>query len=195
MSSPTVKRECAVAIVTCRKGKHVACSPAPHEHTASAFVTVSVLPHHIMKLSAAAFSLFLFVGSTNAQYFSVGWSPGQKVSSQNTPAESAVPPQPSSSTQTAAAAATEKLSSAWSPNSFIERFLTSGPAAALLGSLGLNVSAAVNQKLWDERIQLITDDNYQDVIVNETLTSKEEKERAWVIVMYVSHSPHKASHI
>jgi len=166
----------------------------PHEHTASAFVTVllvSVLPHHIMKLSAAAFSLFLFVSTTNAQYFSVGWSPGQKVSSQSTPAESVA----SSSSQTAVPAATENTPSTWTPNSFIEKLLASGPAVALLSSLGLNVSAALNEKLWDERIQLITDENYQDVIVNETLTPKEEKERAWVILMYVCHSPHKTSHI
>ena len=153
-----------------------------HEHTASASFnpTLSLL---IMKLSAAAFSLFLFVGSTSAQYFSVGWSPGQKVSSQNPPAKSSVPPQESSTSQTAAAS--EKAPSTSTPNSFIEKLLTSGPAAALLSSFGLNVSAAINEKLWDERIQLITDENYQDVIVNETLTSKEEKERTWVIIMYV----------
>lgn len=48
----------------------------------------------------------------------------------------------------------------------------------------MNVSAALNVKLWDERIQLITDDNYQDLIVNEQLSPKEEKDRAWVVIMY-----------
>jgi hypothetical protein len=67
--------------------------------------------------------------------------------------------------------------------------LTSGPAVALLGILGVNVSATTNQKLWDERIPFITDDNYQDVIANEHLTPQEEKERAWVVLMYVCHYP------
>jgi hypothetical protein len=136
-----------------------------------------------MKLSA--FSLFLFVGSTTAQYFSMGWSPGQKVSSEKPPAKAFVPPQASST----AAAAAETTQSSSTPDSLIGKLLKSGPAAALLSSLGVNVSAAANEKLWDERIQLITDENYQDVIVNEPLTSKEEKERAWAVIMYVCHSP------
>ena len=142
----------------------------------------------IMKLSAVALSLFLFVGSTNAQYFS-GWSSGQKSSSDNPPANPVV----SSSSQTAAAA--EMTPSTSASNSFLELLFTSGPVTALLSSFGVNVSAALNVKLWDERIQLITDENYQDVIVNEPLTPKEEKERAWAIIMYVFPCKAKMLHI
>ena len=143
---------------------------------------LSLFPHHIMKLSAVALTLFLCVGSTTAQYFSMGWSPGHKASSDKPPAKAFAPPQASSS-QTAAAAKNP------SPNSLMDKLLTSSPVSALLSSLGVNVSAALNVKLWDERIQLITDDNYKDLIVNEQLTPEEEKERAWVLIMYACLSP------
>ena len=39
---------------------------------------------------------------------------------------------------------------------------------------------------WDERIPLITDENYGELIVNETLTAQEERERIWFLIVYVS---------
>ena len=38
---------------------------------------------------------------------------------------------------------------------------------------------------WDERIPFITDENFEELIVNEPLTEQEEKDRLWFIVMCV----------
>ena len=131
-----------------------------------------------MKLSTtlAAFSCICFAGSSTAQYFSAGWTPGQKAPA--AAAEKSYAP----SGQAGVAAPPP---AAATPTSFINKLLTSGPAAAFFNSLGVNITETVNAKLWDERIQLITDDNYQDVIVNERLTPQQEKDRVWVIMMCV----------
>ena len=65
----------------------------------------------------------------------------------------------------------------------------SPPAVALFGRLGVNITERMQGALeggsqqWDQRIPLITDDNYNDLIVNESLTEQEEKDRTWLIVM------------
>lgn len=58
---------------------------------------------------------------------------------------------------------------------------------SLLGKVGVNLSAVFNatNDIWDPRIPLITDDNYDEIIVNEPLTPEEEQKRTWFIVMYV----------
>jgi hypothetical protein len=53
---------------------------------------------------------------------------------------------------------------------------------------GINITervALTQANLWDERILLITDDNFQELIVREPLTEEEEKTRVWATVMYV----------
>ncbi len=135
-----------------------------------------------MKLSVetvAAFSCLFFAGSSTAQYFSAGWTPGQKVAAA---AETSVKPSSGANSQSGVAGPPPPAAS---PSSFIDRLLTSRPAAAFFNSFGVNITEKVNAKLWDDRIQLITDDNYQDVIVNERLTPQQEKDRAWVIMMCV----------
>ena len=51
--------------------------------------------------------------------------------------------------------------------------------------LGMNITEKLDQAkgIWDDRIQLITDDNYEALIVNEPLTEEEESERVWCLVM------------
>ena len=141
-----------------------------------------------MKLSAttlaAAFSCLFFTGSSTAQYFSAGWTPGQKVASAAT-AEASAKPYASKPSGPSGQVATAPPPAVAGPSSFINKLLTSGPAVAFFSSLGVNITETVNAKLWDERIQLITDDNYQDVIVNERLTPQQEKDRVWVIMMCV----------
>lgn len=136
-----------------------------------------------MKLSAAAtLSFFLFTGSATAQYFSAGWSPGQKAKpAADSPAKAYVPGQSSVASESASAAIPSATAT-----SFLGKLLTSKPAEALFSSFGVNISERLNEKLWDERVQLITDDNYHDVIVNERLTAQQERDRVWVIIMYAT---------
>ena len=137
-----------------------------------------------MKLSLAAISLFALAGSSNAQYFSGGWRPGQ--AAQETTATYV--PEPSSTPEPAAPAQPQKPFSLSSLFDF-NRILTSGPAAALFSQVGINITekvqAALDVKIWDERVELITDENYKELIVNEPLTEQEEKDRVWIIVMCV----------
>lgn len=101
---------------------------------------------------------------------SKGWTPGQKVAS---PKDASTPDDGSTSESTTQAAA----------GSFdVNELLVS-----TLNKFGFNLSVPAtpeNGGLWDQRIPLITDDNYQDFIVNEEFESEEEAaRRAWVLVM------------
>ena len=147
-----------------------------------------------MKISAAALSLLALAGFSNAQYFSAGWSPGQKVPAAEPEAATFVPGQSPLPKPTGTAAGEAAAPSQATPFSFaslldINKLLTTEPAVNLFKSFGINITERVqtvlSQKIWDERVELITDDNYQDLIVNEPLTTQEEKDRLWVIVMSV----------
>ena len=137
-----------------------------------------------MKL--ATFVLLTCALFVNAQYFSEGWKPGQKVHTV-TDAASADPtytPEPVVETEPKQSKPL-RLSQVFDVN----RLLTSDPAVAIFSKFGINITERVqlafSNKLWDERIPLITDHNYKDIIVNEQLTEQEEKDRVWMIVMYV----------
>jgi hypothetical protein len=135
--------------------------------------------------SLATFSLLALLASSNAQYFSAGWSPGQKQ------------PEPQSLKPVPIAAEPVKATTPFSLLSLFDtnKILTSGPSVALFDRFGINITERIEASLaqiWDERIPLITDDNYDDLIVNESLTELEEIDRVWIIVMYVSHHIHFA---
>lgn len=72
----------------------------------------------------------------------------------------------------------------------LTNILGSGPVASFAARAGYNITEKLSdiksRKLWDERIPLITDDNYDELIVNEPLTEEEEDKRAWFLVMYCS---------
>ncbi|THH11717.1 hypothetical protein EW145_g476 [Phellinidium pouzarii] len=100
------------------------------------------------------------------------------------------------STGTASPAAPE-ASSAAQPTSKgslfdLSTYLESGPVRALFSRAGVNISeklevAREQEKIWDERVPLITDDNYEDLIIEEQFeTLEEEKDRVWFIVISVS---------
>ncbi|KAI1796105.1 hypothetical protein LXA43DRAFT_653292 [Ganoderma leucocontextum] len=143
-----------------------------------------------MKLSGILFTSFLCAASAHAQYFSAGWSPGQKASNEQ------APPAPAYTFDPAAHPASNPASGAEAGAggkqlSFMDRLLTSGPVASLFGKLGVNVSDAVAQGAlspWDERIPSITDENFQEIIVNETMTAEEEQERVWFLIISVTSS-------
>jgi len=67
------------------------------------------------------------------------------------------------------------------------QYFSRGAAALFLNKVGINVTEKVQNALttniWDERVELITDENYKERIVNEPMTEEEEKTRVWVIVV------------
>ncbi|KIJ56495.1 hypothetical protein M422DRAFT_62484 [Sphaerobolus stellatus SS14] len=127
-------------------------------------------------------TVLLAVTQAAGYSYSAGWSPGQQTKAQPTPtAAAAYKP-----------AATQPAGVKQSWTSF---FLNSGPIGSLLSRSGINITekleeAENNAKLpWDERIPLITDDNYEELIFNETFaTSEEEAERVWFLVVSVTAS-------
>ncbi|KIM57954.1 hypothetical protein SCLCIDRAFT_129315 [Scleroderma citrinum Foug A] len=123
-----------------------------------------------MKLQTLLPSLLAVAGLANAQYFSAGWAPGQPIPTQSSP-----PPQ----TQQ------HPVNPAVTVSNFFDTLLTGGAVSALASLVGLNVSAP--QEIdWDDRIPLITDSNYEDVIVRESMTPEEEKQRVWFLVITVT---------
>ncbi len=68
--------------------------------------------------------------------------------------------------------------------------LIHGPLNSLAEKVGINLTAtyAMAQAaaaIWDERIPLVHDDNWESVVVDEALSEEGEKERVWFLVMYV----------
>ena len=138
-------------------------------------------------LSSLTLPLLALVGSSQAQYFSKGWTPGQAVHSDvPTASFASAPSQPTETLVTPTVPA--------KPFSFsnlfdINNILTSEPAVALFNKFGVNITDKVQtvlqQQLWDNRVTLITDDNFHDLLVNEPMTPEEEKDRVWLLVMCV----------
>ena len=134
-------------------------------------------------VAAAAFLPALRLGAlalgaslAHAQYFSEGWKPGQQPAAHGT---KGVPP-PAAYTPGASPP------DASSSGGGLAGMLSSGPIGSLLARAGLNLSATPNiteLDVWDPRVQLITDDNWDELIVNEVLTEEEEDRRTWFLVM------------
>ncbi|KAF8138838.1 hypothetical protein EV363DRAFT_1208723 [Boletus edulis] len=126
-----------------------------------------------MKPLTLVSSLFAVAGLANAQYFSPGWAPGQPVPTSLAHAQ----PQAAQSTETAG-----KRGITPPKSSFLDNLVTGGPLSALSSAIGLNITGTP-PVVWDERIPLITDSNYADLIVNEKMTPEEEEERVWFIII------------
>ncbi|KZS97809.1 hypothetical protein SISNIDRAFT_546856 [Sistotremastrum niveocremeum HHB9708] len=131
-------------------------------------------------LSLALSTLLVVANVAQAQYMSEGWKPGQPV--------------PSNSLDSAKAAYTPSKESSKTGGSLFDvtSLITSGPLGALLSRSGVNVTERLEQmkaeiaKLWDPRITMITDDNYEDLVVREVLTEEEELDRIWLIIISVT---------
>ncbi|KAG8960389.1 hypothetical protein FRC03_006586 [Tulasnella sp. 419] len=74
------------------------------------------------------------------------------------------------------------------PSLDVESILTSGPIASLLEKTGLNLAERYQEAKkkaaetgWLEDIPLITDQNYESLVVNEPLSMDEELRRVWFI--------------
>lgn len=117
--------------------------------------------------------LFVVAGLANAQYFTPGWTPGQPAPTLSTHTQS----QAAQSTET-----TGKRARTPQKPSFLDNLVTGGPLSALSSVIGLNITGTP-PVVWDERIPLITDSNYADLVVHETMTPEEEEERVWFIVV------------
>lgn len=124
-----------------------------------------------MKPLALLSSLFVVAGLVNAQYLSEGWTPGQPVPTVPADAQSQAP-QPTETTG--------KRGKTLPKPSFLDNLVTGGPLSALSSIINITGTPLM---VWDERIPLITDSNYADLIVNEKMTPEEEEERVWFIVM------------
>lgn len=126
-----------------------------------------------MKPLALVSGLLGIARLVNAQYFSSGWTPGQPVPTLPTNTHS----QAAQSTETAG-----KRGVTPPKPSFLDNLVTGGPLSALSSMIGLNITGTP-PVVWDERIPLITDSNYADLVVNEKMTPEEEEERVWFIIM------------
>ena len=143
-----------------------------------------------MKFSSILSVSLAFVSSTQAQYFSNGWQPGQSVTTQDSSPSPEYTPgvdSPGHAPSHDAQAQHEPLT--WSSLS-MTKILESGPVSQLFGKIGVNITqqlelAKARIEVWDPRIPLITDENYDDIIVNEELTPEEEEKRVWFVVMCV----------
>ena len=134
-------------------------SPPGHDHEPA------------MKLAPLLGILGCF-GVVSAQYFSAGWSPGEPVQH-----ETARDSSPEGSQPQYSSASTFDWSS----------ILKSGPVMSILTRLGFNATEWRDSvqaiSLWDDRIPLVTDENFNDLIVNEGMTPEEEAKRMWFLVM------------
>ncbi|KAI0722377.1 hypothetical protein C8T65DRAFT_799380 [Cerioporus squamosus] len=152
-----------------------------------------------MKLSGILFSSLLCAASVRAQYFSAGWTPGQAPAKEPEPAPA---PGPDSgytfdaSTQPAPPPQAAPDPSKMGIGDRIMFNIFSSPTVQwMAGKVGVNITEAVERGAkspWDERIPLITDENYDELIVNEQLTDEELRDRVWILVISVTASQNNA---
>ena len=139
-----------------------------------------------MKLAALGIAA-IFSSVSSAQYLSEGWKPGQVVTTSTTDEPTLVTSASDGANSGQPTAKAKGLASLFDLSTYLEL----PPVQALLGRAGVNItekleSARAAAKVWDERIPLITDYNYNDVIVEEEFdTLEEERDRVWFIIMFV----------
>ena len=125
-----------------------------------------------------ALAALAFAAPACAEYFSAGWTPGQAV-----PTEA--PSAPSYEPETTPSPPPRSGESPFS----LSYLFSNGPFSQFFDRLGINITerleaAEANFELWDKRVPLVTDENYNDLIVNEVLTSEEEEDRVWFLIMW-----------
>ena|SRR6266404_3049555 len=130
-----------------------------------------------MRLIAFAFIALTLAPPSSAQYFSAGWAPGQAV-------PTVTPDIPPFDPKTTSLPPPREGESRFS----LSYLLSTGPVAQVFNRFGINITerleaAKNNSEIWDNRVPLVTDDNYHDLIVNEVLTEEEEKSRVWLLIM------------
>ena len=142
-----------------------------------------------MKLTSLGLAVLAISTNVAGQYFSEGWKPGQAVTKSGTGYT-----YPTATPSGSVSAGPTPTANSKSPFDF-SSILEVGPLKALFQKAGVNISekleaARQSVKIWDDRINLITDDNYRDLIVDEKFSSlEEERDRVWFLVMYASCHP------
>jgi hypothetical protein len=133
-----------------------------------------------MRLDTLALVALAFAAPSCAQYFSAGWTPGQAVPTDT--------PEPISSSLGAESTPLPPPPPQAKPRFDLSYILSSGPVSQFLNRFGVNITESLEAvraipEIWDSRIPLITDDNFNELIVNEELTDEEEKHRVWLLIM------------
>lgn len=148
-----------------------------------------------MRLLVVLSSLLAACAPATAQYFDEGWKPGMPVRDQP-PAQQyqgqqpfAVPPQAKPTVPSKSKTPLELYNQVADKIS-VENVLGSGPAVAIFDKFGINITdklanASKALDVWDKRVPLITDENYEDIIVNEEMTEEEARDRVWFLIMFV----------
>jgi len=126
-------------------------------------------------------ALFTFLGA-NAYEYSPGWSPGQPKTTSTPPVATPAGFKPSEEQR-------QSLFGAFS----LTKVLTQGPIGGLFAKAGINITdklaeAEKKSRLpWDERIPMITDGNYEELLFHETFaTAEEEAARVWFLIVTVT---------
>ncbi|KAI0751081.1 hypothetical protein C8Q80DRAFT_1155439 [Daedaleopsis nitida] len=146
-----------------------------------------------MKLSAILLPSLLCAASASAQYFSAGWVPGQPVL--NDPPAPGHNFDPAANTPATPGPDAAGADAARANLGLMDRIMTSPPVVSLFSKVGVNITDAVARGAalpWDERIPLITDDNWEEMVVNEPLTEQQEKDRVWIAVISVTAAQNNA---
>lgn len=135
-----------------------------------------------MKIVSFSLGLLTLTASVSAQYFSEGWAPGKPVTDE--------PPPPAATPGPGGGKPVAQQQGGGLQSAFdLTKVLESGAVSKLFSRIGINISAQIEAARaqganpWDSRIPLITDDNYDDIVVKEVLTQQEEEKRLWFIVM------------
>jgi hypothetical protein len=130
-----------------------------------------------MRLDTLALFALAFVAPSCAQYFSAGWTPGKAVPTDT--------PEPTSSSPGAETPPLPPPPQGQSRYELSHLLSSTGPISRLFSRFGVNVTdrLQVAPELWDNRIPLVTDDNFKELIVNEELTDEEEEHRVWLLIM------------
>lgn len=156
-------------------------SHALHQLEDTLFNPVHPLPRTTMKLTSVSLALLACATSVSAQYFSEGWAPGKPVTQEPAPTGS-----PGQQRQPAAQ---QQQQGGKKFSLDFTSILESDTVSNLLGKVGINITSqleaarAQQANIFDSRIPLITDDNYDELIVHEALTKEEEEKRSWFVVM------------
>lgn len=127
-----------------------------------------------MRLHTFALAALAFVAPSCAQYFSAGWTPGQAV-----PTDTPESPSSSLGAETTPLPPPVQGQSRFDLSYILNRF--GGNVRESLEAARARAQAL--PEIWDSRIPLITDDNFNELIVNEELTDEEEKRRVWLLIM------------
>ncbi|KAG9086034.1 hypothetical protein FRC06_003308 [Ceratobasidium sp. 370] len=144
-----------------------------------------------MRLSAFLAVGLIFGRSGVQAYFSEGWTPGQPVPTlEATPTDIGEPTAPTLAPTPAAEWDWKAFSS---KHLDLGKLVTEGPVATLLSGVGINATEQLEQararaaeRGWDERVPMLTDENYELLVKNETFATPEEAEkRIWFVVVSI----------